>query len=289
MNYFRPSTRLARHPIAGGTCWIDPCAVNRLDAFKHPRAIRDLVDAVTGDTSLPQQVLQDNRRTQVLAVTWNRKRWVVKRYKPRVGAREFHHPLCRSPAWREWLGACWLQQSGRRVYSIVAMSSRSSWPQCAQTLIYPFVEGTNLSAWLKQFPPSASGPSSYLPVRLAIAREIGRQIGLIAAAGLVSLEYRARNLIIDKKCAGGQAEPVMIDTARLKRSRSNHQAQRMLAVFTSHDGVRRKVSPREYLTCLGSLLKTDTALASKLHMRPSSLARSVEALLIKQHATHRRV
>ena len=246
---FRPDrhTGLSRHAVGGGTCWLDNEAIERLDPSVLGESILGIVEALARGESLQHEMLQENRRTSVQVVTIEQRRWVVKRYRHRAGS--LNRALRRSPVWREWRGARDLRRAGRRVYSIVAILDQRG----LQSLIYPFVEGSDLRHWLRGLRGPGVGNRAAGPPHTALARSIGHQMGSISAAGFISFDYRARNLIVDEPCASGGAEPMIIDAARIRRRRKNGQVLSMLATFVRHDGVFWRASIREAITCRARL------------------------------------
>lgn len=267
-----PWTRLR---IAGAVCWINPRRVQamRLDG-EHE--LTPLLDTVARGTFEPEHIYKADRRSIVQRFTYGGRRWVVKEYRGGSLKRWVYHQARRSTAWREWAAANRLDRIGIRTVRPLALLHRGGPWGCTQTLLLPHVQGVTLQQYLRDDTPPDRWSEEDRRRRRRVAETVGRQVGLLIAAGIVNRDHKTGNLLIDDRCIHEAAQPVLIDPAGLRRRRNDPHVWRMLARLLSTATEAGPVTPRECLVCLREALRTDSALAAGKPRRLKSAARSVD-------------
>ena len=223
-----------------------------------------LIEAILNPQTLPDQSFKDDRRSRVVRVTIDGRAWVVKQYRGPVWKRWLEQLLRRTPAWREWRYGEKLRVSGVRAIQPLALVHTRT----GQALITPFIDAPSLHHWLKQSPAAGS--------RLALARVIGEQIGRIIAAGLINRDHKASNLLIDAACERGDAEPILIDPARLKRRRGDATVWLMIARLWRSARLAGPCSSRECLAVVRHVLRTNPTLLAGRHHRLKRAVRAIQ-------------
>jgi len=143
--------------------------------------------------------------------------------------------------------------------------------------VFPFVVGRTLNDWIEQAPPADEWTDDLRELRCRLARAVGRQIGVLAAAGIINRDYKPTNLIVDEACQYRGAEPIMIDPA-VRRRRCARQVYQMLAVLVRSALAVGTVTPREAVLCLRSVLEADSSIARAQPHRLRTVARRVKAI-----------
>jgi tRNA A-37 threonylcarbamoyl transferase component Bud32 len=223
-------------------------------------AVESLVRALLSETG---RELKADSRSTVHVHERDGRVWVVKRYTMRGPKLRLYRLLRVSGGWREWRGAARLAAASIRCTMPVALT----WNGGGEALVLPYVEGQGLARWHARVAQS--------PQRHRTAQHIGRQIGAMAAAGITNRDHKAANLIVDAACAAGDAPPVVIDPAGLRRRRGDRQVYRMLALVYATAGRKVPVPMRAAMRCLRGVLDADTSLAAG---RPRRLRYVLEAV-----------
>ena len=191
--------------------------------------------------------------------------WVVKRYGV-TGVMLWVYRLMRcSRGWREWRGARRLAQAGVRCSMPLALVCDGG----GEALILPYIEGLDLARW--------HAAADELQ-RRRVAVRIGEQIGRMTAAGIINRDHKAANLIVDAACAAGDAPPVIIDPAGLRRRRSDRQIYRMLALLYETASRLRPVPPRIAFRCLEEALRADPSIAAREKSRLRYATRAIRSI-----------
>ncbi len=182
-----------------------------------------------------------------------RSQWIVKQWRPRPIVTRVYQALRLTPAWRQWRGAAGLVAAGVRCGAPAALVHDRS--TGVQRLLLPFVPGRTLHDLARDSTASTAA------CRRSVARRIGGQIGALLAAGLVNRDHKPTNLILDEAAQRGDAPPTIIDTAGIRRRRSDAQVYRMLAVLDRSLVRAGPVCLRDRVGCLRELLRVDVRLA----------------------------
>ncbi len=251
-------TALRKVPLRQGSAWLSQAE------SAEPRA--DWIQRLLNPASQAVRALKSETRNQTLLVHADDRHWVVKRYRLPWWKAWLYQTVKRTPAWREWRGAQRLSAAGARVARPAVLVHQPSEPW-TQALILPYVEGENLAQYLGRPHPAVR--------RIGLARRIGRQIGQLAAAGLINRDHKATNLIVDRLCDTGQVPPVIIDPAGIRRRKSDHQIYRMLALLHYTCSQVGPVSLREVVACIRGVLETDRSIARTSPRRTRSVIEQV--------------
>lgn len=273
----RPAVR--RRRIEGATCWVN-MQVAGAAGLGDPETLRALLlDAVRGAFE-PEERYKADGRSEVVRFVCGERRWVLKRYRTPGLRTRLLHGIRYSPSWREWRAALRLASHGVRGCPPLALIHQPEGIGCAQSLLLPFVEGERLDDVLRRGASPGAGDSLEACRRLALARGLGRQMGLISRAGLANRDHKPTNLLIvpDRDGAGGVdgAQPVLIDPAGVRRRRSARAVWRMLAQLRRTAMKAGPVSLREQLVCLRAVLRTDSSLSGAERGRLRRAAEAVE-------------
>jgi tRNA A-37 threonylcarbamoyl transferase component Bud32 len=259
-------------------CWIDEDVVAALNADGGPVVTGSILEALISAGRV-KSVLKHDERSRVELVDAGGRQWVCKRLFMGALLGRLYHRLRCSPAWREWKGARRLRVLGRRVNSPAVLVHDGRKGGRAQMLVLPYVEGRTLDAWIGDAPPAAQRPPRVQRAHHELAATVGRQIGRLVAAGVVNRDHKPTNLVIDDACLAGEAEPVIIDPAGVRRRRNDEQVFRMLAVLMRSAQRVGQITPREALRCLRAVLANDPSLGKGRERRLKHAARRVQELL----------
>jgi len=213
-------------------------------------------------TSNPSATLKQDERSIVTRHELDGRSWIVKRYHLPAIKRRVYGLVRRTPPWQEWSGAKILSRIGVRISPPLAIVH-------PDVLVLAYHEGASLHDWMRRTTDSEK--------RLNVAEQVGRQIGRITAAGWVNRDHKPTNLLIDAACETGDAEPVLIDPAGMRR-RTPDKALRMLAVMYRATPRARGISIREGLTVLRAAIRADPSLA------PTTAAALARAVLAQVNA-----
>ncbi len=231
-------------PLDHGRCWVDARVARQLHLPTHEQSLRELVDRLLQRFDSSQGTsLKDDRHSHVRVVQDAAHRFIVKRY-PDRGKRtkmRAYHLLRRTLAWREWRGVRRLVGAGRRANAPLALVHQDHGRGVRQLLVLPFVEGTCVAELL-------CGEPSVL--REQVAAGIGRQVGLLAAAGWHNSDLKPGNLIVDERCRTRHDEPVLIDPTSIRRGGSRRAVLKSLRHLLRTSRDVGTVTPRERLACL---------------------------------------
>jgi len=206
----------------------------------------------------PTATLKDDDRSTVTRRDVDGRSWIVKRYHLSAFKRLAYGLVRRTPPWQEWAGAKLLHAAGVRISRPLAVAH-------PDRLVLAYQDGRSLHDWMRE----TTDPRQ----RLTVGRGVGRQIGRITRAGLVNRDHKPTNLIVDAACEAGDAEPVLIDPAGLRR-RTSAKLLRMLAVMYRATPRAGGITIREGLTALRAAIEADPSITDR---SAASLARTVLA------------
>lgn len=206
----------------------------------------------------PDTTLKDDPRSTVTRHDLDGRSWVVKRYHLSMAKRLVYGVVRRTPPWQEWSGARSLASTGIRMSRPLALIH-------PDRLVLSHHAGRTLHDWMRE--------TSDRHKRLNVARGVGAQIGRITGAGLINRDHKPSNLIVDAACEVGDAEPVLIDPAGLRR-RTPAKLLRMLAVLYRATPRAGGITTREGLTALRAAMTADPSVTAR---SAASLARTVLA------------
>ena len=204
-----------------------------LDEIEHH--VADLLNADDAHTT----VLKQDTRSRVALIQADGISVVVKTLRPsrrRMLLGGLDHALRFSQGWREWRGARQLADAGVRCVEPIAITRRHG----ADLILMPAIDGKTLIDHLA----GECDPER----RMALAGQIGQQLGRITAAGLINRDHKSRNLLIDEAAADGKAPPLVIDPAGLRQRRRTRQVAKMFALLLETAG--QTVTRREAMRCL---------------------------------------
>ena len=218
--------------------------------------LQRLIDTLVSPSAKIVRTFKDDRRSLVRQVEADGRLWVVKRYRGSPWKTRWYHLVQKTPAWREWHYGRMLRRAEIRVVDPLSLVHQGQFGNWSQSLITPYLNGPSLHHWIKQSPALESLDLHQRHQRLAVAHGLGHQIGRISAAGYMNRDHKASNVIIDAACEQGE-EPILIDPARIKRRRSDHQVYLMLAMLIR--SVRRAgpTTGRERLAVLRGLFEAN--------------------------------
>lgn len=206
----------------------------------------------------PAATLKQDERSTVTRHDLDDRSWIVKRYHLPAAKRLLYGLVHRTPPWQEWSGARILGQIGVRISPPLAVVH-------PDMLVLAYHDGASLHDWMRE----TTDPRK----RRNVAAQVGTQMGRITAAGWVNRDHKPANLIIDAACEAGDAEPVLIDPAGMRR-RTDAKTMRMLAVMYRATPRARGISIREGLTALRAAIQADPSLTTTT---AAALARQVLA------------
>ena len=277
---------------AGQRCWISLEVAKRMGLNPNRSELRRIIDALDDHPRI-EKTFKDDSRSLVRLVRCGGHAFVIKQYRVEPWKTWCHHLVRRTPAWREWRYAGVLACAGRRVSLPLALVHRYRFGGWWQTLTYPYVKGLSLQLWLGINSSLDPSDPRKVAMRLRMAEAIGRQLGLIIAAGLINRDHKTGNLIVDSACEQEGEEPVIIDPARVKRRWSDRQVYRMLELLWWTTWRSGDSTQRERLACLRAVVKADPSLASKRRHRLRATMHQVnclfEAHMARFNQRHRRL
>ncbi len=178
-----------------------------------PDMTAELVRAVLDAADHHGETLKQDRRSRVVAASHAGREWVVKRSELNPLKRFVYRPIRRTSGWKQWLGARRLRKASLPYAGPLALALRGP----DEYVVMFRLEGVTLDRWW----PIASRED-----RRGMAEALGRQLGLMHAAGLTNRDYKPTNLII----APGAAMPVMIDLEGVRRGAAQRATLRSAAV-----------------------------------------------------------
>ena len=271
--------RVRRLRIGNRTCWVNERAAAHFGLLKDDGALAHMIKSLLDRQARLVLTFKDDRRSLVQLWELNNQSWVVKHYRGPAWKTWCHHMVARTPAWREWRNARRLRRCDLRVVDLMALVHEHRGQQTCQALITPYVDAPNLQQWINRSQDPAGQERSSAKDRRRIAAAVGAQVGTISAAGYANRDHKVSNLLIDRACELGNAGPVIIDPARLKRRSSDQIALRMLALLAWSAKRTGTVTFREQLVCLRAALSADRSLARGRRRRLRYAAAQVQTLL----------
>lgn len=236
--------------------WVNEHAMARSGLPVDRVAMTKLLPALLAGTGQLVATLKEDARSLVQMWELEGRRWVIKRYRASAWRTAAHHLVRHSPAWREWHNARRLRRLQARVVDVLALVHDRRFGRWDQALVTACVDGPNLQQWLRR-QSTTPRPGDGGRRRRTMAAAMGAQFGALAARGYVNRDHKAANLLIDRACAQDGAAPLIVDSGRLERKRSDRVAFVALALLAWTAREAGPISLREQLTCLRAVLAAD--------------------------------
>lgn len=255
---------------------IHRCRIAGADCRLTDDADRAMIETLLRGRLAVEHTYKSGERGVVERYTFAGRSWVAKRYHGRPFKRWLLRRFGLTAGRLEWSAAHELLSHGVRVCRPVALIEQSGIRGAVETLVMPHVDGRQLHHCIRDDSPPGRWTVADRARRRAIADAVGRQIGLLAAAGFTNRDHKASNILIDAATLAPGGQPVLIDVPRPDRRRGDEAVWRMFARLGETALKAGHITMREQLRCVRAALRADATLARGQRCRLRAAAEAID-------------